>query len=153
MPHVFDRPATGSPSPNIFPTKHHGLQILPMAWSADGRFIAYGRNTAGSPDIWILPLTGDRQPFAFVQSAAAAERNAAFAPDGKWIAYQSNETGRWEIYIQPFPATRRKVLVSNAGGEHPTWRADGKELFFLAPDSKMMAVAIDMTREFEVGVP
>jgi len=71
-----------------------GNQLLPTSWSPDGRLIAFGRNTAGSPDIWILPVSGDRKPFAFAQTAPS-ERNAAFAPNGKWIAYQSNETGRW----------------------------------------------------------
>ena len=53
-----------------------GQQLLPTSWSADGRLIAFGRTTAGSTDIWILPLSGDRKPFAFTQTAPA-ERNAA----------------------------------------------------------------------------
>ena len=28
------------------------------------------------------------------------------------------------------------------GGSQPVWRRDGKELFFLAPDGKMMAVSV-----------
>ena len=130
-----------------------GQQLLPTSWSPDGRFIAYARNTSGSTDVWILPLTGDRKPFAFTQTVPA-ERHAAFAPDGKWIAYQSNGTGRIEIYVQPFPATQgTKYLVSTGGGEQPVWRADGKELFFLGAESKMMSATIDTTRQFEAGAP
>ena len=129
-----------------------GQQLLPTAWSADGRFLAYMRNSAGSPDIWILPLTGDRKPFAFAQTPAS-ERNPAFAPDGKWMAYQSSETGQWQVYVQPFPATGGKYLVSIDGGEQPSWRADGKELFFLGSGAKMMAATTDTTREFEAGAP
>jgi dipeptidyl aminopeptidase/acylaminoacyl peptidase len=129
-----------------------GPQLLPTDWSSDGRFIAYGRNTGGSPGIWILPLAGDRKPVAFAETPFS-ERNAAFSPDGRWIAYQSSETGQWQVYVQPFPRTGGKSLVSINGGEQPTWRADGKELFFLGPDSKMMVATIDTTREFEAGVP
>jgi eukaryotic-like serine/threonine-protein kinase len=128
-----------------------GQQLLPTAWSQDGRFIAYG-GYSPSPDIWVLPLTGDRKPFAFA-ATPFAERNAAFSPDGKWIAYQSSETGQYQVYVQPVPATGRKSLVSINGGEQPTWRADGKEIFFLGPDSKMMVATVGTTPEFESGVP
>jgi Tol biopolymer transport system component len=129
-----------------------GLQLLPTAWSADGRFIAYVQNNARSPDIWILPLSADRTPFAFAQTSFS-ERHPAFSPDGRWLAYQSTESGQAQVYVQPFPPTGRKHLVSINGGEMPTWRGDGKELFFLAPDSKMMAVTVDATTDFEAGLP
>jgi Tol biopolymer transport system component len=129
-----------------------GLQLLPTAWSADGRFISYIRNSGSSTDIWILPLSADRTPFAFAETSFS-ERHAAFSPDGRWLAYQSTESGQAQVYVQPFPPTSRKFLVSINGGQMPTWRGDGKELFFLAPDSKMMAVAVDATTDFDAGVP
>ena len=128
-----------------------GAQTLPSDWSRDGRYIAYSA-TASSTDVWILPMTGDRKPFALARTPFT-ERNAAFAPDGRSIAYQSNETGQPQVYFQPFPPTGRKVLVSINGGEQPMWRGDGKELFFIAPDSTMMATAIDTTHGFETGAP
>jgi hypothetical protein len=57
------------------------------------------------------------------------------------------------VYVQPFPPTGRKHLVSINGGLLPTWRGDGRELFFVSPDSKMMAVTVNATADFEVGVP
>src|SRR5262245_13115874 len=128
-----------------------GPQLLPSDWSPDGRFITYSPS-ASSSDVWILPLTGDRKPFALVQTPFS-ERNGAFSPDGRWIAYQSNETGQSQVYVRPFPPTAKKWLVSIDGGEQPTWRGDGKELFFLAPDSKMMAATVDTSRQFETGTP
>jgi eukaryotic-like serine/threonine-protein kinase len=130
-----------------------GVQLLPTAWSADGRFIAYVQNNPRSPDIWILPLSADRKPFAFVQTAFT-ERNPEFSPDGRWLAYQSTESGQAQVYVQPFPPTGSgKHLVSINGGILPTWRGDGQELFFLSPDSKMMAVTVKTTADFEAGVP
>jgi Tol biopolymer transport system component len=102
--------------------------------------------------VWILPVDGDRKPFALAQTSSI-EANGAFSPDGRWIAYQSNEGGQLQIYVKPFPPTDRKYLVSIDGGEQPTWSGDGKELFFLAPDSRMMAATVDTTRQFEAGTP
>jgi len=142
------RPSSGAATDE---TLLAGPQLLPSDWSPDGGFLAFGKNDS-SPDIWILPMAGDRKPFAFVQTPFA-ERSGTFSPDGRWMAYHSNETGQPQIYLQPFPSAGGKRMVSINGGEQPVWRADGKELFFLAPDSTVMAAPIDTARQFEPGVP
>ena len=80
-------------------------------------------------------------------------RNAQFSPDGKFVAYASDETGNSEIFVSPFPAFDSKWQVSRGGGEEPRWRGDGKELFYLAPDRKLIAVDIKTSPNFEVGSP
>src|SRR6185503_11038567 len=104
--------------------------LLPTGWSSDGKFILYTRNEPKTKnDIWVLPLEGDRKPFAFFQSPAI-DTLAVFSPDGHWIAYQSSESGNSEIYVQTFPVSGGKWAVSNKGGIRPRWRGDGKELFY-----------------------
>ena len=68
----------------------------------------------------------------------ANEIQGQISPDGRWIAYASDETGRWEIYIQSFPEPGAKQTVSVAGGAQPQWRADGRELFYVAADWTLM---------------
>jgi serine/threonine protein kinase len=127
--------------------------IFPTDWSRDGKFILYSRNEQKTAsDIWLLPLEGERKPFAFFQSPRD-DRDASFSPDGHWIAYRSGESGTSEIYVQTFPASGGKWQVSNKGGLNPKWRADGKELFFMTPDGKLMAVEIKAGSTFEPGVP
>ncbi len=70
------------------------------------------------------------------------ETGGQFSPDGRWITYESNESGSVEVYVQAFPGPGRKSQVSVAGGYEPRWRPDGKELFYIAPDGRLMAVAI-----------
>jgi serine/threonine protein kinase/Tol biopolymer transport system component len=123
------------------------------SWSADGRFIAYtSTNIKGNTknDIWILPLLGDRKPFPFVQTQFN-EFNAQFSTDGHWIAYVSDESGSNQVYIAPFPRPGGKWQASRAGGSEPRWRGDGKELFFLAPDNKLMAVEVN-AKEFTLEI-
>ena len=85
--------------------------------------------------------------------AASILRNGQFSPDGKWVAYASNETGKWQIYVTSFPEARGKWQVSTGGGEQPRWRGDGKELFYLSADYKMMAVAVTTGANFDAGTP
>jgi eukaryotic-like serine/threonine-protein kinase len=118
-------------------------------WSRDGRFVLY-RTDAGSElktgfDIWAFRTDGDPKPFPVVRTSFE-ERDGQFSPDGKWIAYQSNESGRVEIYVQPFSDREEKVSgkgqISTNGGAQVRWRPDGKELFYIALDGRLMAVSI-----------
>jgi serine/threonine protein kinase len=126
----------------------------PSSWSADGRFIAYiNANVKGNTqnDIWILPTFGDVKSFPFLQTRAN-EIDAQFSPDGSWIAYVSDESGTNQVYIAPFPTPGGKWQVSRGGGAEPRWRGDGKEIFFLSPDNKLMAVALNAKESnLEVG--
>ena len=106
-------------------------------------------------DVWVLPLAGDRKPVP-VANTNFDEREGQFSPDVRWIAYQSNESGRGEIYVQPFPGPGAKLQVSTNGGSQVRWRRDGKELFYIAPDNKLMAVPITVApngQTLEPGTP
>jgi eukaryotic-like serine/threonine-protein kinase len=74
--------------------------------------------------------------------SAFDELHGKFSPDGPWLAYASNETGRYEVYVRAFPGLGGKRQVSTGGGIFPRWRRDGREVFFVAPDNSIMAVAI-----------
>lgn len=67
------------------------------------------------------------------------------------MAYQSDESGRTEVYVQAVPASGAKWQVSNAGGQQPRWRRDGKELFYVSADLKVMAVSIALSSTVDIG--
>jgi len=101
--------------------------------------------------LFVLPLFGDRRPFPFLQTQFNTTYGR-FSPDGRWVAYQSNESGRFEIYVAPFPGPGGKWQISTAGGQGPGWRRDGNEIFYLAPDNKMMTAAVNgKSASFDVG--
>ena len=124
-------------------------------WSPDGRFVLFNsQDPKRGSDIWALPLDGSGKPFPVVQTNFD-EQDAQFSPDGKWIAYQSDESGRVEIYVQPFPGPGNKWPISTNGGSQVRWRRDGKELFYVALDGRLMAVPSESRRtpDPEVGTP
>jgi Tol biopolymer transport system component len=98
-------------------------------WSPDGRFILYRTTEPAGFELRTLDLQNGRTSPAF-QSAKGIS-SARFSPDGKWIAYASNESGRVEVYVQAFGRAGGKWQVSNAGGNHPTWSADGSQIYFV----------------------
>jgi Tol biopolymer transport system component len=126
---------------------------IPHSWSSDGGYLLYSTNDPKTQgDLWVLPTSGDRKPVPFLQSAFD-EPDGRFSPDGKWIAFVSDESGRLEIYVAAFPPSGEKRRISAAGGSQPRWRRDGKELFYLAPDSRIMAVAVAPGGAFQAGPP
>ena len=103
-------------------------------------------------NVWVLPLDGDRKPFPFRETLEEFnELPSAFSPDGRWLATFSTESGRWEVYVSPFPGPGRRTQISTAGGFDARWRRDGKEIFYLAPDGKLMVAAISMSAESFAG--
>jgi hypothetical protein len=101
-------------------------------------------------------MFGDKKPFPFLKTSFE-EREGQFSPDGKWIAYQSNESGsQFEIYVRPFPGPGAKFQISSNGGAQPRWNKNGKEIFYVSLDSKMMAVPVKLLpdgQSLETGTP
>jgi serine/threonine protein kinase/Tol biopolymer transport system component len=149
---LYIKPSSGAGAEQPLLESSHVKMV--MDWSRDGRYVLYND---GDPktgyDLWALPVQGDRKPLLVVNTPFE-ERLSQFSPDGRWVAYQSNESGRFEIYVQPFPMPGGKWQVSTAGGTAPRWRHDGKELFFMAPDGKLMAASVQVSGStFESASP
>jgi serine/threonine protein kinase len=129
---------------------------IPTDWSVDGRFIVYEINRASAKnDLYVLPVSPRQppQPQPFLETPAN-ETQGQFSPDARWIAYTSNESGAYEVYVRRFPGAGSKWQVSTSGGAQPRWRRDGKELFYLAPDGKLMASDVKaVDTSFETGPP
>lgn len=125
-------------------------------WSKDGRYVVYaldiGPNGTPAQDLYVLPMFGDRKPIQIVQSPFQ-ENEAHFSFDGKWLAFGSNESGRFQTYVMSFPALDLKRQVSTNGGSQPRWRRDGKELYYLATDGKLMAVDVTAGATLDSGTP
>jgi len=121
---------------------------LVRSWHPSGKYLAltevYPQNASS---LMILPVEGDSasglrsgRAIPFVGGNFLVG-HAAFSPDGRWLAYFSNESGQVEVHVRPFPAAAGQWQVSSDGGNYPIWSPDGRELFYLAPDSRLMVVS------------
>jgi eukaryotic-like serine/threonine-protein kinase len=120
---------------------------FPSDWSRDVKYILYCRGS----DLGLL--TFPELKSSLFLKARSVLRNGQFSPDGKWVAYASNESGKWEIYVTSFPDAGGKWQISSSGGEQPRWQGDGKELFYLSLDGKMMAAPVTTGAHFDAGTP
>jgi Tol biopolymer transport system component len=108
--------------------------------SRDGSFLLY--TTGSDLDIFAIPLSGNpKEAFAVVQTPGN-DNWPQFSPSGDWVAYQHAEGGKREIYVQAFPHGP-KFKVSESGGTQVRWCSNGKELYYVAPDRRLMSVKID----------
>ena len=130
-------------------------------WSRDGRFLLYSTSSAqpglgavnNALDLAVLDLENGPRPQPYLRTEFN-ESQGRFSPDGRFVAYTSNASGQNEVYVQTFPNPEGgKWMISRAGGVEPRWRRDGRELFFISADSKMMAVDIATAPVFSPGIP
>ncbi|MCA1580879.1 MAG: serine/threonine-protein kinase [Acidobacteria bacterium] len=120
-------------------------------WSRDGRFLFYEAIDWRTfhNDVWVRDLkNGESRP---VLQEKYSQSGARLSPDGRWLAYQSEESGISEVFVRSFPESRDRRQVSSGGGSQARWRADGRELFYISQDSKLMAAAIGAAPALEAG--
>jgi eukaryotic-like serine/threonine-protein kinase len=140
---IYSRAANESGREEILGENIPGQPVL-YDWSSDGRFILFSTRTPETQwDLWLLPVSRNEPPRPFLRTAFT-EYQARISPNGRQVAYVSDESSTLEVYIDAFPSTAHKQRVSITGGMHPSWRGDGRELFFLAPDKKLMAAEIEL---------
>jgi len=118
---------------------------FPGTVTPDGRAVVF-QEFAGVAD-GIRVLAFDSAPAARVIIPAGFDESApALSPDGHWLAYQADDAGRMEVYVRSYPIPGARVSVSVQGGTEPAWSRDGRELFYRAGDSLMVAsVALSPT--------
>jgi eukaryotic-like serine/threonine-protein kinase len=110
-------------------------------WSSNGHLV-FSDFSKGRPEVRVYSVS-DHQVTRIAQGA-----EARFSPDGKWIAYVTPEG----ISVQPFPGPGGRIAISKGGGAQPNWSRDGRQIFYIAPDKKLMAVSFN-PRDKSAGAP
>lgn len=117
-----------------------------LDWTSD--YILFSRGKNHAEDIWVLPR--DRKPFSYLTGIGPT--NAALSPNGRWLAYVAHEGGTSQLVVRSFPdPSKSRQQVSSTGGAFPLWRRDGRELFYLDSNWRMMAVPVGPDGSVDVG--
>ena len=148
---IFRIPADGSSGPvNVLP----GFGLMTRDWSSDSQWLLLEDISKPSDHDLLIAAVGGKEAKPYL-ATAYSERSGRFSPNGRFVAYSSNETGVDEIYVRTFPEAGAKRQVSIGGGVSPVWRPDGKELFFVSPESLLMSVPVSFDNDggFKPGNP
>jgi Tol biopolymer transport system component len=123
-------------------------------WSPDGKWLVFEDNSRETGlDLWMLSFDDEQKPRPLIRTRFQ-EWGARISPDGEWMAFVSNESGASEVYVAPLGGSGEKKRISIGGGVSPRWRRDGKELFYVAPDSNsIVAVPVATKPAFKAGIP
>ena len=123
--------------------------LFPISTAPDGKTFV-GHETAGALgwDVWRF-ADGQIAPLI---STPHNEVFGVVSPDGRWIAWMSDESGPFDVYVATYPDLREKQRIGTHGGAQPSWRADGRELYFLT-DGNLMAVPAEMGDHLRLGTP
>jgi serine/threonine-protein kinase len=151
----------GSGEPQkLLEMKNIGVGLRPQSFTPDGRRLGFDPGRGGGSDIYTLPLDvsdpehpkpGKPEPFL---NTPAREVDSAFSLDGHWMAYASNESGVEDVFVRPFPGPGGKWKISTGGGKFPTWSRNGRELFFLGIDNRIMVTEYTAKGDsFSAGKP
>ena len=129
-----------------------GETITPLSSSPDGEHLVFRE---GAWDVGVLSLQGPGEPASTpLLTGPFNERNAEVSPQGRWLAYESDESGQYEIYVRPFPNVEGgRWQISVNGGTRPLWSRDGRELFFVTLDGRLMSVPVQTDSGFTPGNP
>jgi len=148
---LYEAPAAGGSVKIISSTKHD--KTMP-AVSKDGRSVVFVVSEGARHNRQLLPLDGGGEVRRLSTSTRFDEGSPEISPDGRWIAFDSDESGHIQVYVELLSGGSRRQ-VSIGGGHSSTWRSDGKEILFLAPDGMLMASAVRLTApdRLDVGEP
>jgi Tol biopolymer transport system component len=150
---IMEKSATGAGAETEI--KSGGAPSIPVHWSPDNKYIVFSRSRPGGNgfDNWLLPLFGDQMPKPYLESTFDRIQSRV-SPDSRFLAYTTNESGTFQIVVQTFPDPNGgKWQISAEGGVQPKWRRDGRELYYLSLDGKMMSVPVNTGTTFTAGRP
>ena len=108
------------------------------AWTSDGRLLVMVDTADTAGDLYLA----DEQTKP-VFTTPASEGQPSASPDRRWIAYTmyGGSAENNQVHVIPF-AGGTPIQVSASGGHSPDWSRDSKQLFYVAGDGMLMAVAI-----------
>ena len=138
---LYEKDIAGGSAPKLLLQSAENKYI--HEWTPDGKFLLFRIGTL----TWARPVTGGALmgPYAM--------ENPRVSPNGRWVAYTSSQSGRSEVYVQSFPPGDGKWQISSTGAIEPSWRGDGKELYFVSADTLMAVQVRTESSVFEAGRP
>jgi len=120
---------------------------LSSDWTLDSKMLIVQDRTpvSGNNRLLLVPADGQGEPATLLEVPGASIHHPRLSADGRWIAYEANPSGKSEVYVSGFPRPAGSLQISLAGGWTPTWRRDGRELYYISPNGDLVAAGLKET--------
>ena len=104
------------------------VNISPRWNPRTGREIAFISDRGGSPQIYVMDVSGANQrPLA---ARGGHADSPSWSPDGRYIAFTYGGAGSFQIFVSDIASGQLVQLTSHGRNESPTWSPDGRHLAF-----------------------
>jgi eukaryotic-like serine/threonine-protein kinase len=123
-------------------------RIYPTQWLSDGSILFL---TFGGKGLYRVSSNGQGKAETLLENEFEKD-GYTVSPDAHWVAYNSLESGQWEVYVASFPSFTNQRQISNGGGCQPLWRKDGRELFYLTLEGKLMSLDVKAGSTLDFGL-
>ncbi|HEY7727434.1 MAG TPA: hypothetical protein VID50_03195, partial [Candidatus Eisenbacteria bacterium] len=159
--YVVDVDGGGPPRAVYLPRTRFPVPAIPSSWSPDGSVLLVSHLRAGDSDVMAVSMeagaAADSLPPAKpILAGPSIQLGAVFSHDGRRVAYASNESGKYEVYVArwlPDGSLGPPMVVSAGGGNQPRWGSDGASLYYVAPPSRLMSVAVGKEPGLSASTP
>ncbi|MGE5176984.1 MAG: protein kinase domain-containing protein [Hyphomicrobiales bacterium] len=120
---------------------------VPNCWTRDGRWIVFMTRHAARGSTIDVEAFDLNQPTGSppvpILSLPSNTSQATVSPGGSLMAYTASGAGPLQVYVTSFPKPGAKWRISTDGGMQPSWRGDGRELYYLTPGQQLMSVSVE----------
>jgi TolB protein len=132
------RPDLFAQRPGVMPKllENRGQMATGVAYSPDGKNIAYSLATGDSAQIYIALADGSEER-AITNTPAFINSSPSWSPDGKRIAFVSNRAGSPQVYAMNWDGTQvRRLTFQGSYNQTPDWSPRGDLIVFTARDER-----------------
>lgn len=98
------------------------------SFSPDGQKLVFNSDRMGSPQIFVMDVTGDNVARLSLQGSYNA--SPRWSPKGDKIAYTSRINGSFQIFVMDRDGSNVRQLTTVGSNEDPTWAPDGRHIAF-----------------------
>ena len=112
------------------------------SWSPDGKFLALQQELDKSPDLWMLPLAGDRKPMPFI-SGSDMGSGGCILTQRKMVCLHVGRNRTVRGLCRAFSGTGGKLQVSSGGGQMPEWMMGGHQLAYINETHNVVLVEMN----------
>ena len=152
---IFWQRADGSGTAERLTTAEQGVSHEPEAWSSKSEQLVFSVTKGAIVSLWTFALE-DKKATQVSDVRSTRPFNASLSPDGQWLVYNTTEApgsgaelGIARMIVEPFPGTGAKYML--AGGIHPVWSHNGREIMSQPSGGRWAVQAITTQPTFVFG--